>query len=618
VKFLFGHCGPLFSLPFMKEGYPKDLFDGYGLDSPQFERMAERPPRAVECNLMYFLNKEMQQRGYDKELVHVESYYPPSHPLALGLRESADSIVRTAVLSLANGTDRFLACWTLDDPEGAWGSQHYGAVGIVEHQPEMNPKPGATAYATLTAMLDTAKYDGWVPVGSHSAYCVRFKETPQKHVYSLWTIRGTRPITLSLKTAKLPKAALEAMRVVLTDEHGNRRPVEIVDGRATIDLSPTAVWLTVTGTTIETAEVGPPRHDDVPGEHRRLLDDFEATTFAYTGKSDERFATNSWDQPREAAPFRAEVVKSAAAGSQALRITCEAPTSEPDLTPRYGIFAPKRPIAIPGKARALGLDITGNSGWGRVVYEVVDAKGEIFQSVGSKDQWNCDDTHSWSYVCFDGRRYCEFPLPGHSPGDDYREQDAVWWNHSAEGIVDLPLSLSKIIVEMPTHQIYVDDILPTTSRTIEIDDLIAVYENATNMTDEPVRIQRAAAGMLRKSGGSTEGLPNPIAELAGSATSAATKIERFFAPEQFNDGTRTHVAITPVAGAKEYQVWVSAYDDGRGAMPMAKGPLTEPLVNRLRPGIPLHFFVTYTAEDGTTSKPSPVATITLKDEFVQK
>lgn len=619
VKFLFGHCGPLFSLPFMKDGYPKEMFDGYGLDSPQFERMAERPPRAVECNFMYFLNKEMQDRGYDKELVHVESYYPPSHPLALGLRESADSIVRTAVLALANGTDRFLACWTLDDPEGAWGSQHYGCVGILEHGPEMNPKPGATAYATLTAMLDTAQYDGWVPVGSHSAYCVRFKETPQKHIYSLWTIRGTRPITLSLKTAKLPPAALAAMRVVLTDEHGNQRDLPIVDGRVTVDLSPTAVWLTTLGTTIETAEVGPPQHDAAPGEHRRLLDDFESTTFAFAGKPEERYATNNWDQPRTPAPFRGEYARSDAAGSNVLRITSDAPTSEPNLTPWYGVFEPREPIEIPGKARALGLRVNGNSGWGRIVYEIVDAQGEIFQSVGSKDDWNCDDTHSWSYFCFDGPRYCEFPLPGHAPGDDYREQDTVWWNHSAEGIVDLPVKLTKIIVEMPTHQIYVDQIVPVANRTIEIDDLVAVYESAANMTDEPVRVQRAAAGMYRRPAGSTDGLPNPIAELAASGAAPATKIERFFAPEQFNDGTRTHVAISPVDGAKEYQVWVSAYADGRGAMPMGKpGPAAEPLVNRLRPNIPLHFFVTYTTADGKTSKPSEVATITLKDEFVQK
>lgn len=619
IKFLFGHCGPLFSLPFMRDGYPKEWFDGYGLDSPQFERMAERPPRAVECNFMYFLNKEMKERGYDKELVHVESYYPPSHPLALGLRESADSIPRTAVLSLANGTDRFLACWTLDDPEGAWGSQHYGAVGILERGPEMNPKPGATAYATLTAMLDTAQYDGWVPTGSHSAYCVRFKESPQKQIYSLWTIRGKRPLTLTLKTVKLPKSVAANVQVVLTDEHGNAKKLEQVDGKVTVELSPTAVWLTTIGTTIESAEVGRPKYDDAPGEHRVLLDDFESPSFAFTGKPDERYATNSWDQPREPAPYTTELAAVTAAGAKALKITSGVPTSEPNLTPRYGVFAPPQPIAIPGKAKALGLWVNGNSGWGRLVYEIVDAKGEIFQSIGVKDQWNCDDTHSWSYVCFDGRRYCEFPLPSHSPGDDYREQDTVWWNHSAEGIVDLPVSLTKIIVEMPTHQIYVDQIVPVVGNSIEIDDLTAVYENAENMTDEPVNVQRAAAGMYQRSNRATEGLPNPIAELQTSGVGPATKIERFFTPEQFNDGTRIHVAITPVAGVKEYQVWVSAYEDGRGAMPMGKPSADpNPLVNRLRPGMPLHFFVTYTDATDKTSKPSAVATTTLKDEFVQK
>jgi hypothetical protein len=46
--------------------------------------------------------------------------------------------------------------------------------------------------------------------------------------------------------------------------------------------------------------------------------------------------------------------------------------------------------------------------------------------------------------------------------------------------------------------------------------------------------------------------------------------------------------------------------------------VVEPLVNRLRPGMPLYFFVTYTGADGNTSQPSNVATITLKDEFLQK
>jgi hypothetical protein len=609
VKFLFGHCGPLFSLPFMRDGYPKEMFDGYGVDSPQFERMPERAPRAVETSFMYFLNTEMKRLGYDKELVHVESYYAPTHPMALSLRESADSIVRTAALSLANGTDRFLACWTLDDPEGAWGSQHYGSVGIIGRGPELNPKPGAAAYATMTEMLDTAKYDGWVPIGSHSAYCLRFKEVPPKNIYCLWTIRGRRPITVSAKTGG---------ELVLVDENGNRRTLELKEGRATFELSSTPVWLVATKTAVDRAELGAPKYDEAPGEHVLALEDFERDgRWTFSEKPNERYAKNSWDMPREPAPFRAELERSTERWSHVLKVTCGAPTSAPNLTGRYGVLEPAEPIAIPGKGAAIGLRVRGNSGWGRVVYEIEDAKGEIFQSVGSKDQWNCDDTHSWSNFNFDGWRYLRFPLPANSAGDDYREADSVWWNQSAEGIVDLPVKLTRIIFEMPTHQLYVDQIVPTASQSIEIDDLTVEYASADDRTDRPVRVQQAAAGMLRVKS-SAEGLPNPIAALRESGVGPATKIVRFYAPEQFNDGTRTHVAMTPVDGAKEYQVWVSAYPDGRGAMVLSKGTLAEPLVNRLRPGIPLYLFATYTDAEGKSSKPSEMATITLKDEFLQK
>ena len=105
-----------------------------------------------------------------------------------------------------------------------------------------------------------------------------------------------------------------------------------------------------------------------------------------------------------------------------------------------------------------------------------------------------------SYFNFDGWRYVEFPLPGNSPGDDFRENHSDWWwGHSAgrEGVVALPLRLTKIIFEMRTHQIYVDEVLPCESLTVEVDDLMALYDSAEMMTNEPVEVQRAAAGTVK-------------------------------------------------------------------------------------------------------------------------
>ena len=85
-----------------------------------------------------------------------------------------------------------------------------------------------------------------------------------------------------------------------------------------------------------------------------------------------------------------------------------------------------------------------------------------------------------------------------------------------------------------------------------------------------------------------------------------------------DDGTRVVVTIKPVAGAKEYRVYVSAYADGAGAQVMAKGAEPEILVTRLGPELPLHLFASYMDADGKESKPSPGRRIVLKDEFPMK
>jgi hypothetical protein len=602
VKLLLGHCGPQFGIPFMREKFPKELFDGFGLDSPQFERMPERPPRAVEPCALYFLDKEMKEAGYqDKERVHVESYFPSSDRLALGHRGQADSVVRTAVLSLALGTDRFLSCWTLHDCEDYWGTQHYGCVGMIGRAPEFNPKPAAAAFATMTQVLDSCKYDGWLPTGSRTAYCVRFKG-PDRLVYCLWTIRGERGVAVK---------SSQGSKVTSVDENGNAGPMD--DGWGEVTVTPTPEWLVIRAGELQDVNCRPANYQ-TPVPFHVMLDAFEQADWNYSPAPYPRFAENSWDVRRLPGPMKSERVSSA--GQKIWRITLtDAPKDKP-FVGWYGVFTPPKPIEIPGKARALGIRANGNSGWGRIVYEVQDAKGETYLSCGTKDEWNCDDVHSWSYFNFDGWRYMEFPLPGNCPGDDYREADYVWWGHDAEGVVDLPLKLTKVIIEMPTHQIYVDQVLPVENLTVELDDLIAVYDSTEMATNRLIELQRAArAGKVEAIGSA---LPNPIADLAQSGVGAPTSIAKLYPPEQGYDGTSVHVAIQPVAGAKEYQVWVAAYPGGRGAVALAKTTETEPLVRRLKPGFALYFFVTYTDAEGKTSKPSAGRKAVLKDEFPMK
>jgi hypothetical protein len=611
AKFIMGHCSPNFYLPFFREpDWDPTPFDGFGLDMPQFERMPERPARATEPNSLYFLYKEMKDRGIKKELVHLESYFPSSLPQALGHRRQADSVVRTAVLSMSLGSTSFLDCWSLHDCSDSWGSQHYGCVGLIGRAPEFNPKPAAAAYATMSRVLDLADYDGYLDTGSRSAYALRFKDPDGKRlVYACWTIRGSRPLSLTLE----PGA-----KAVAVDENGNETALTPENGVCRVMLSPTPVWVVVRGGGVAQAEAGEPAYAEAPGGHTVLLENFEKADWSYSPEPYPSYASNHWDVVREPVPMTSARVHSPERGSTVWRVAmAEQPEGKP-FVGFYGVFAPRRPIPIPGKARALGLLGRGQSAWNRVVFEIEDAKGEIFQSIGTKNAWNCDDTHSWSYFNFDGWRYMEFPLPGNLPGDNYREKDSVWWNCSAEGIVDLPVKLTRLMVETRTHQIYVNDLLPILDSAVEMDDLVAVYDSPDLATDAPVKLQRAAAPLAAPPRGTGQGLPNPIAELAATGVEPAPVIARLYPPETQHDGTKVNVAVAPVEGAKQYKAWVSVYPDGRGARALATGEKPDLFIKGLKPSVKFYFYATIIGADGKESKPSKVRETVLQDEFPMK
>jgi hypothetical protein len=76
------------------------------------------------------------------------------------------------------------------------------------------------------------------------------------------------------------------------------------------------------------------------------------------------------------------------------------------------------------------------------------------------------------------------------------------------------------------------------------------------------------------------------------------------------------VFFGPVADAKSYDVWVSTYADGRGAVRQgANWSAPGQLLTGLPASVELHLFVTYTDKDGKLSQPSVGKRILLKDDF---
>ena len=599
---------PMFAIYMLREGYDPDLMDGAGLDVPNFERLPEQQLRQTSVHRLYLVNEEFKRLGVEgKEHLYCEGIFVPTEPGACTWREQMDIHLRWYLLSLAYGVNRFYSGAFAFDCGDYYGAEHYGGCGIFNRVPCYNPKPAYTAYATMTAMLEGATFDRWLPTGSPSVYCLRFDRPDERGpVYALWTLRGKRPATL----------ASGGGRPIVTDSQHNSRRVKTADGEVfavTIDTTP--IWLTGVDR-IDRIDLGKPDHSDAqPAEHRIFLDDLSAPSWRYDPGRVESYENNHWDTVRFPTKLDVTTVHSRQRGVHVLQVEMPRPEKDPKLMPLYGALLPEDPVTIPGKASALGIWVNGDSSWGRIVYQLRDAKGELWTSIGPPNEWNADDIHSWSFFNFDGWRYLRFPLPGHAPYDSFRELETTWWrSEGGDDVVDLPLTLEKIIVEMRTHVLYVNGpVRLDEPRVVQFAGLIAEYAEPAHMTEAAV-----ARHSVRMPQPGAEPLDNPIARLAENGTGAPTAIERARPPDRHYDGTRAHVYFKELPWARHYQIWFSPYPDGRGARIVGVPRESGELIEGFQPEMKSYLYVTYTDLQGKQSKPSKPFAIELKDEFGMK
>ena len=605
LKVLVPWGDPLFVPPLLRAGFPKSLIDGSGLDNPGFERLPEMQLHQICLHRLYELKKEYARAGIDEpRLQYVEGIFVPTEVGSVSYREQMDLYNRWTLLSMAYGVTRFYSGWFAFDCGNYYGSEHYGGCGIQRRIPYCDPKPAYAAYATMTDKLNEANFDGWLATGSLTNYCLRFKGA-KGNVYALWNLRGKRLVTLTL-AADGDVAVTDAMNNTRVSKTGNKQVTVVTD--------PSVIY--VSGGEVVSVEAGDVDHSDaLPAADARLVADLGDGSWAYSSQRDTTYENGTFAVQRFPGKFSADVVDDNH-HRKVLRSTLDKQDTTHELMPWYNILAPKAPVVIAGAPSHFGLWVKGTSDWGRVIYVLRDAKGEKWTSIGTQDQYNCDDVHSASAFNFDGWRYLRFELPGHTGYDNFRKHGTTWWrSDGGDGIVDLPLSLTTIIVEQRSHVLYVNDVQPAAAATVSFGKLFAEYASAGDATDEAVRLSRLRMPLPQ---GVPE-LPNPIAELQTAGVGPATAIGKLEPPLEHNDGTSVRVFFGEVPAAKQHFVWVSAHTDGRGAVNLTPGGAKAGgLVAGLRPGLPFYFWVTYVDAEGKPSKPSAAASATLKDTFAEK
>src|SRR5690606_26065070 len=89
-------------------------------------------------------------------------------------------------------------------------------------------------------------------------------------------------------------------------------------------------------------------------------------------------------QPRQPGSFEVKNVASVAGKDNVLEVKPTKPNTENWWMPQYTQLQLKKPVTIDGKPTHIGLMVNGNGGWGRVILELEDAKGQRWTSLGAE------------------------------------------------------------------------------------------------------------------------------------------------------------------------------------------------------------------------------------------
>jgi len=151
-----------------------------------------------------------------------------------------------------------------------------------------------------------------------------------------------------------------------------------------------------------------------------------------------------------------------------LKLTLHSQPDVPDIVGRYVALEPKSgPIPVNGTPNTLGAWVKGNSNWGRLIFQVEDAKGNAYSSVSLGD-WDVSDWRGRTRISFDGWKLITrgFPL---SYASGHHGPDAHKWSRHDE--IQYPVEVTRLYLILREKLVHVTDMVPAKSMSIELKDL---------------------------------------------------------------------------------------------------------------------------------------------------
>jgi hypothetical protein len=440
-----GWSGALIS-QLLRGGVPPDRFDALGMERLiGYFAKDTMPPERHEAS--WTLRKMARQYGC--EAPPTDCYESGGRGnYGMSQRRIAEYVVRDSLVGLAWGFP-YIGVGVISENVNGYYHTRWGGDSILRRTPLLYPQPQYVAIATMTRVLDCAKLVRRVPTGSHTAYALEFARGEER-VYALWTPRGTCDLLL-----KFPKDGA----VMLEGLYGQPHPVAVVNGELRVTASEEVTYVTASGAAIAVTAGKRVFPQDQPPDGTVILSALaDPAAWTLTGSK----GVECGPYPYRWLPWRTTgkgKLDTAADPEKGACLSLELiPQGEvTELLAECLTLQATTPVPVPGKPSTLGVWVKGNSSWGRVMFEILDAEGERFLGGSyTHEPWGT------TYIDFDGWCFVTLPLSDKSPARSrfYYSSSALWTGNGGNGTIDYPIRIAGLTVEMKRKALDLAEMAP--------------------------------------------------------------------------------------------------------------------------------------------------------------
>lgn len=414
----------------LRRSFPRELIDYLGSETTS-QTFAPEKLNPNATGGIWLMGETARKFGNDIPLTGCFEFTSRAER-DLGAQRHAEWYARDMLIGLAY---RFptISPAGIEDVGNTYYDTLWGASGLCQRNPLHYPKPAYVALATLTKVLDSVKLVRQMPTGSSSAWALEF-ERGNERIYAMWKPRGQCEMELEFPTDT---------EVAQVEFYGRRHTLKTNGKRLTITAAGAVNYIIspIAATTITVGKRAFPNHQP-PAETQVIsrMDDLAQWQLA----PDERSITTPLRRPGK---FDLRQVNDTEKGA-CLELELKREGEVPHVVGEYTALRLKQPLPIPGKPHTVGVWVKGDSSWGRIFWEIEDAKGERWRS--SKDL-DGGDWGNQAAIDFDGWCFITFPLTKESPARQIEPGSGIGqWQGSADGILDYPLKLVGLYVQ--THR----------------------------------------------------------------------------------------------------------------------------------------------------------------------